>query len=121
MRREGLEADRRRRFEPKQNDVSYVEACFGDGVPTVAASDYICAVPDMIQKWMNGKYSTLGTDGYGRSDTREALRQFFEIDPNNIVLASVSVLEANGDLPDGSTTALADEFGLGERKTDVTS
>mgnify|MGYP001173653743 CR=1 FL=1 len=121
LRREGLEADRRRRFEPKQNDVSYVEACFGDGVPTVAASDYICAVPDMIQKWMNGKYSTLGTDGYGRSDTREALRQFFEIDPNNIVLASVSVLEANGDLPDGSTTALADEFGLGERKTDVTS
>ena len=92
----GLEFERIKRFDPKHEGVPYVEACFGDGVPTVAASDYIAAVPEMIQRWTKGGFLPLGTDGFGRSDTREELRRFFEVDPDSIVLASLSLLERQG-------------------------
>ena len=48
--------------------------------PIVAASDYMRAVPDMIRTWVPRRYVSLGTDGFGRSDTRAALRSFFEVD-----------------------------------------
>ena len=60
---------------------SYVEQCFSQEIPTVAVSEYMRSY-EQIRKWVNGKYTCLGTDGYGRSDTRENLRKFFEIDEN---------------------------------------
>ncbi len=63
---------------------SYVEQCFKDLLPTVAVSEYQKLYAEQIRKWVNGKYICLGTDGFGRSDTREKLREFFEIDSNHI-------------------------------------
>ena len=63
---------------------SYVESCFETELPTVAVSEYQKLYAEQIRKWVNGNYICLGTDGFGRSDTREKLREFFEIDSNHI-------------------------------------
>ena len=63
---------------------SYVESCFTAAMPTVAVSEYQKLYSEQIRKWINGNYICLGTDGFGRSDTREKLREFFEIDANHI-------------------------------------
>ena len=63
---------------------SYVENCFETEMPTVAVSEYQKLYAEQIRKWVNGNYICLGTDGFGRSDTREKLREFFEIDSNHI-------------------------------------
>ena len=65
---------------------------------TIAATDHMKAVPDMIKSWMPGKYVTLGTDGFGRSDTRENLRKFFEIDAEHIAAAAISTMLTEGKL-----------------------
>ena len=65
-------------------DISYVESCFGTSMPTVAVSEYQKLYAEQIRKWVNGNYICFGTDGFGRSDTREKLREFFEIDANHI-------------------------------------
>ena len=69
-------------------------------VPTVAASDYVRAVPEQIRAWVPGPYRTLGTDGFGRSDTRAALRDFFEVGHRWIALAALGLL-AHGDAAAG--------------------
>ena len=65
-------------------DKSYVESCFAAAMPTVAVSEYQKLYSEQIRKWVNGNYICLGTDGFGRSDTREKLREFFEIDADHI-------------------------------------
>jgi pyruvate dehydrogenase E1 component len=64
--------------------------------PYVAVSDFMRAVPDQISRWVPGRYSSLGTDGYGRSDTREQLRRHFEVDTGHLVVAVLSSLMAEG-------------------------
>ena len=77
--------------------VPYVEQQLGAGEnPTIAVSDNQIAVPDMIRQWVGGDYTVLGTDGFGRSDLRPALRRHFEIDSEHIVLASLSSLVKSG-------------------------
>ncbi|MGZ8993377.1 MAG: hypothetical protein ACXW16_05105, partial [Burkholderiaceae bacterium] len=78
------------------------------GTPVVAASDYVAAVPDLIRAWVRDCYVTLGTDGFGRSDTRAALRAFFDVDRRSIVLAA---LVAIGDDRAHST---AEQWPLGD-------
>ena len=70
---------------------SYVESCFGTAMPTVAVSEYQKLYSEQIRKWVNGHYICLGTDGFGRSDTREKLREFFEIDSNHIAYNALIV------------------------------
>ena len=115
-----MEHERFKRYNPDSDGNSYVEGCFGDEVPTVAASDYISAVPEMIERWVNGDFYALGTDGYGRSDTRSELRRFFEVDSDSIVHASLSLLERRGDLPEGSSASFAEESGLRYDRKDIT-
>ena len=69
---------------------SYVESCFETAMPTVAVSEYQKLYSEQIRKWVNGNYICLGTDGFGRSDTREKLREFFEIDANHIAYNSLN-------------------------------
>ena len=64
-------------------------------MPTVAVSEYMRNYPEQIRKYVNGNYICLGTDGYGRSDTRENLREFFEIDQNYIVYYALILSERN--------------------------
>ena len=68
----------------------------GDG-PVVAVSDYIRAVPDQVARWVPRQFVSLGTDGFGRSDTRAALRRFFEVDAAHIVVAVLSSLALQGE------------------------
>jgi pyruvate dehydrogenase E1 component len=64
-----------------------------NGVPIVAASDYVSAVADLIRPWVRDPYVALGTDGFGRSDTRENLRRFFEVDRRSIALAALAQVD----------------------------
>ena len=120
LRRKGLESERLTRLDPGKSVKPYVSECFGDNLPTVATSDYIAAVPEMIQRWVGGRYVVLGTDGFGRSDSREALRSFFEIDTSSIVLAALSALEQDGKVPDGTVQKSAKEMGLSLERIDKT-
>ena len=101
LRRSALEVERWNRLHPAEGpQVSWVEQCLGSAIgPVIAATDYVRAVPDLIRTWIPRRYLTLGTDGFGRSDTREALRRFFEVDRTSIALAAVSALADEGVVP----------------------
>ena len=120
LRREGLESQRINRLYPQEEKIPYVSECFGDEIMTVAVSDYITAVPEMIQRWVGGKFIVLGTDGFGRSDDRLELRRFFEIDTNSIVLATVSALEREGSLKKGITEEIVEKLGISRERFDKT-
>ena len=118
LRKDGLDSERHNRLDPQDKRTPYASECFGDGVPTVAVSDYIAAVPEMIHRWVGGRYVVLGTDGFGRSDTRESLRRFFEIDTESIVLAALSALEQEGDMPEGTVKGSASKMGVSLTRED---
>jgi pyruvate dehydrogenase E1 component len=120
LRRDGLTSQRINRLYPEENKIPYVSECFGDETTTIAVSDYITAVPEMIQRWIGGNFIVLGTDGFGRSDDRLELRKFFEIDTNSIVLATVSALEREGEVKKGLTNEIVDKFGISRERFDKT-
>ena len=64
--------------------------------PVIAATDYMRTVPDQIRQWVSGRYVTLGTDGFGRSDSRAALRRHFEVDRDYIAVAALKALADDG-------------------------
>ena len=66
--------------------------CFSDMLPTIAVSEYMRNYPEQIRRWVTGPFFCLGTDGFGRSDTRQNLRKFFEIDKDHIVYSSLIAL-----------------------------
>jgi pyruvate dehydrogenase E1 component len=100
LRREALDVERWNLLHPAERPrVSYVESLLSkeQGV-FLAASDYMRAVPEMIQRWVPGGLYPLGTDGFGRSESRPALRRFFEVDAECITLAALAQLARRGDL-----------------------
>ncbi|HTK31831.1 MAG TPA: pyruvate dehydrogenase (acetyl-transferring), homodimeric type [Candidatus Saccharimonadaceae bacterium] len=80
--------------------------------PVIACTDFIKAVPDMIARWVPAPYTPLGTDGFGRSDTREALRRHFEIDAEHIVVATLSALMRQGQVEPGVVVRAIQDFGI---------
>jgi pyruvate dehydrogenase E1 component len=74
----------------------------------------------MIQRWVGGSFCVLGTDGYGRSDTRDALRKFFEIDSDSIVVGALSLLEKDGSLESGTVASAVETMGIDMERFDVT-
>ncbi len=100
LRRAGLKTERWNRLHPtKAPRLSWVEECLNSTMgPVVAATDYVRAIPDLIRTWAPRRYITLGTDGFGRSDTRAALRRFFEVDRTAIAHAALSGLVEEGTL-----------------------
>tara|TARA_B100000401_G_C52707480_1_gene672217 strand:- start:307 stop:1089 length:783 start_codon:yes stop_codon:yes gene_type:complete len=119
LRRFGLNHERNIRLNLDE-ELPHVSKCFGDKIPTVAVSDYISAIPEMIQRWIGGRYTVLGTDGFGRSDTRENLRKFFEIDTNSIVGAALSTLEQEKEIPEGTFAKASNDLNLTSNKSDIT-
>jgi pyruvate dehydrogenase E1 component len=87
-----------------------------DGGPIVAASDYVKAVPLSLARWLPGPYSVLGTDGFGRSEARKELRRFFEVDAENVVLAALCELAAEGKYPEEKLAAAIQRLGLDPEK-----
>jgi pyruvate dehydrogenase E1 component len=94
LRRDGMDVERWNTLHAtKPQRTSYVGQCLSATTgPIVAASDYVRAVPDLIRTWVPRRYAVLGTDGFGRSDTREALRRFFEVDRGSIVVSALKAL-----------------------------
>jgi pyruvate dehydrogenase E1 component len=87
--------------------VPYVQQLFKDrDAPVIAATDYMRTVPDQIRQWVGSRYVTLGTDGYGRSDSRAQLRKHFEVDRNHIAIAALRALADEGKV-DKATLAKA--------------
>jgi pyruvate dehydrogenase E1 component len=85
LRRDGTDCERWNREHAETPRQCWVEQCLaGARGPVIAASDYVRAVADLIRNWVPGKYLTLGTDGFGRSDTRSALRSYFQVDAQSI-------------------------------------
>ena len=120
LRRDALSVERwneRHPGEPQRQ--SYVQQTLGDVTgPFVAATDYVKTVPDQIREWVPGLYRVLGTDGFGRSDGRAALRDFFEVDRRSIVVSALRAL-ADGDALDMQTVRQAmDRFGIDPDKPD---
>ena len=111
LRREALECERWNGLHPGESPrVPYVsELLQGRAGPTVAATDY---VPDQIRQWVSGRYVTLGTDGYGRSDSRAALRRFFEMDRNHIVVAALKALSDEGQVDAGTVSRAIKQLGV---------
>ncbi|WP_376780478.1 alpha-ketoglutarate dehydrogenase [Pseudomonas soli] len=77
----------------------HVRRCLPGAAPVIAASDYVRAWPQLIAEYVQAPYATLGTDGFGRSDTRQQLRRFFEVDRYAVVLAALHGLVCQGVLP----------------------
>ncbi|WMY08164.1 alpha-ketoglutarate dehydrogenase [Paraburkholderia phenoliruptrix] len=93
LQRDGMAAERLARYGEEPQHMPYVTRMLGgtEG-PVVAATDYVRAVPELIRAYVPRRYVTLGTDGFGRSDTRGALREFFEVDDKTIVMAALKAL-----------------------------
>ena len=98
LREEALEVERWNRLHPGEEPrVPYVTASLdGSEGPIVAVTDFMKMVPDQVARWVPRTFITLGTDGFGRSDTREALRRFFEVDTGHVVVAVLSGLAEQG-------------------------
>jgi pyruvate dehydrogenase E1 component len=91
--REARTVERDNRLHPSRPaEVSHVERCLAGNAPVIAASDYVRAYPQLIASYVEAPFVALGTDGFGRSDTRQALRGFFEVDRRHIVLAALTAL-----------------------------
>jgi pyruvate dehydrogenase E1 component len=121
LRRDALEVERWNRLNPagKQRTPIISQVLPADGRPIVAASDWLKAWPDAVARWLPDYYLSLGTDGFGRSDTREALRGLFEIDTPNIAAAALVALARCGDLPASKAAKALDDLGIDPKKADA--
>jgi pyruvate dehydrogenase E1 component len=118
LRREALDVERWNLLHPDDAPrVPYVRQCLeGHAGPFVAATDYMRIVPDQIRQWVPGAYRVLGTDGYGRSDSRAALRAFFEVDHRYVALAALKALADEGKLDRGTLRKAIERFGIDPSK-----
>ena len=100
LRKDGMEVERFNQLNPDLDEkISYVEECFdGESIPVIASTDYMRSYAEQIRPYIKAKYNVLGTDGYGRSDSREMLRGFFEINASSIVRASAYSLFKEGTI-----------------------
>jgi pyruvate dehydrogenase E1 component len=93
LRREAMAIERGRRLGDGGGATWVEQLLPANGTPVVAASDYVSALPDLIRPWIRDRYVVLGTDGFGRSDTRAALRRFFEVDRSSIAVAALAEVD----------------------------
>ncbi len=122
LRRDGLECERWNRLNPSEPEKqSWVQEMLGSSKdPIIAVSDNMAAVPDMVRQWMPDDYTVLGTDGFGRSDTREALRRFFEIDGESITLAAISRLVRKNIIDSKVYDKAVKKFKVSTERHDIT-
>ena len=114
LREEALAVERRNRLHPLEAaEVPLITRLLADGEgPVVAVSDYLKLVPGQVARWIPRPYHTLGTDGFGRSDTRDALRRFFEVDVSHVVVAVLHALSREGTIDPGVVAEAIAHHGL---------
>jgi pyruvate dehydrogenase E1 component len=112
LRNEALAAERWSRLHPGEPPrVPHITRAIENAPgPVIAATDFLKAVPDMVARWIPRPFTPLGTDGFGRSDTREALRRHFEIDAGHIVVAALAALMRQGQIESGVVERAIREF-----------
>jgi pyruvate dehydrogenase E1 component len=114
LRRDALACDRWNRLHPGEpSRRPYLLETLGETEgPVVAASDSMKAVPDQIARWLPGRFHVLGTDGFGRSDTRAELRRFFEVSAEQIAATTLAALAREGKLEAKRVTEALEEMGI---------
>jgi len=112
--RDGTAMERWNRLHPEAAPrTSWVEQCLRDHAgPVIAATDYVRAFADPIRAWVDRRYTVLGTDGFGRSDTRELLRRFFEVDRAHIAVAALKALADQEAIPAAIVSGAIQQFGI---------
>ena len=118
LRREGLDCERWNMLNPdKPQRVNYIAECLKDAKgPVIASTDYMKSFAEQIQRFVSNKFVALGTDGFGRSDSREALRDFFEVDRRYVVLAALKALSDEGQLPASTVAEAVKKYNLDANK-----
>ncbi|MHB8220268.1 MAG: pyruvate dehydrogenase (acetyl-transferring), homodimeric type [Acidimicrobiales bacterium] len=114
LRRNAVSVERWNRLHPSLAPrVPVVTEVLGSGDdPVVAVTDYMRAVPDQVSRWIDRPYVSLGTDGFGRSDARVALRRYFEVDAAHVVVAGLSALARRGRADASEVTEAIDRYGV---------
>ena len=114
LRTDALEVERWNRLHPEAEPrTAVVTAALGDGPdPVVAITDYMRGVPDQVARFVDRPYLSLGTDGFGRSDARDALRSYFEVDTANLVVAVLQQLALGGRIEPSVVAEAIAEFGI---------
>jgi pyruvate dehydrogenase E1 component len=111
--RDAREVERWNRLHPLEPPrISHLERSLEGPAPVIATSDYVRAYPQLIAEYVGSKFVTLGTDGFGRSDTRVRLRKFFEVDRYQIAVAALEALVRQGTLPRNAISAAIDRYGI---------
>ncbi len=120
LRRNALEVERWNQLHPDAEPRhSYIEQALGDRQgPYIAATDYMKIVPDQIERWVPGRFVSLGTDGYGRSDGRAALRQHFEVDRRYIAVTALKALADDGVLDQKTVVEAIEAYGIDPDRPD---
>ena len=118
LRRDAEETERWNLMHPDKNQKrSHLEICLSkNSVPTVAVSDYVKMVSEQISPYVPGPYYALGTDGFGRSETRDALRRFFEVDRYYIVLTAIRALVNENKIEMGMVEKVMEKYNLDPEK-----
>ncbi len=114
LRREGLEAERWNRLHPGEKPKeSYAAQCLkGRPGPVIASTDYIKAYADQIRPFVSAPYAVLGTDGFGRSDTRRQLRKFFEVDRHHVAVTALKALADEEKIPASKVRDAMKKYGI---------
>ena len=117
--RDGVDATRHNRLHPdaKAPRVPHVEQCLKDtSGPVIASTDYVRAFAEQIRPYVPRRYTVLGTDGFGRSDTREKLRHFFEVDRYWVTLAALSALADENKVDRAKVAQAIKKYGIDPEK-----
>ncbi|HCU72713.1 MAG TPA: pyruvate dehydrogenase (acetyl-transferring), homodimeric type [Chloroflexi bacterium] len=119
LRRDALDTERWNMLHPHESPrVPYVRQKLGDSASvTIAASDYVKTIPDSLSKWISGPLISLGTDGFGRSESREALRDFFEVDSRYVTLAALHALAREGEIDQELVSEAMEDLKIDPDKT----
>jgi pyruvate dehydrogenase E1 component len=120
LRRNALQMERWNNLNPdKQPKKNYIQSCLSSSTgPFIAATDYMKIIPDQIQRWIPGTFISLGTDGYGRSDARSALRKHFEVDRWFIVITTLKALSDQGMIDGRIVSKAIKKYGIDPSRKD---
>jgi pyruvate dehydrogenase E1 component len=118
LRRDGIAAARWNLMHPTEKArASYVEQCLGATKgPVIASTDYMRSFADQIREFVPRRYKVLGTDGFGRSDSRENLRRFFEVNRNYVTVAALKALAEDGEVPAAKVAEAIKKYGIDPEK-----
>jgi pyruvate dehydrogenase E1 component len=120
LREQALTTERWNRLHPTERPriPLVTELLGGDGGPVVAVTDFMKAVPDQVGRWVRQPFIPLGTDGFGRSDTRQRLREFFEVDMRHVVVAALWGLVQQGELKAEVVADAIGHYGIDTERAD---